>query len=127
MGTPISSRIYDALAGLPRAVGDGAALGAACLFSYLLITRILGQAYFVCGDEELLGGLWAVIATIFVYRHTYRQSVSAADLIGVVIVQDNGGKVAPILNLGSALRTVSIDCTDDHLAKSPMLLVGVGR
>jgi len=87
----VSRRIYDAhqatskgrsmtraVAGLPRAVGDGVALGVACLVSYLLITRILGQAYFVSRDDELLGGMWAVIATIFVYRHAYQQSVSAA-------------------------------------------------
>jgi uncharacterized membrane protein YgaE (UPF0421/DUF939 family) len=65
-------------AGLPRAAGNGAALGVACFISYMLITRILGQAYFVSRDDELLGGMWAVIATIFVYRHTYQQSVSAA-------------------------------------------------
>jgi hypothetical protein len=91
MGTQVSGRLYDAhqatskgrsttrgVADLPRAVGDGAALGVACLISYLLITYILGRAYFVSRDEELLGGMWAVIATVFVYRHTYQQSVSAA-------------------------------------------------
>ena len=91
METQVSSRINDThqatskgrsrtpgLAGLPRAVRDGASLGVACLISYLLITRLLGQAYFVSRDDELLGGMWAVIATIFVYRQTYQESVSAA-------------------------------------------------
>jgi len=91
MEAQVSSRINDTrqatskgrsrtfgLAGLPRSVRDGASLGVACLISYLLITRLLGQAYFVSRDDELLGGMWAVIATIFVYRRTYQQSVSAA-------------------------------------------------
>ncbi len=28
--------------------------------------------------DDLLGGLWAVIATVFVYRVTYQQSMTAA-------------------------------------------------
>jgi hypothetical protein len=80
MRTQVSSRVNDAhqATPVPRAVGDGAALGVACLISYLLITRILGRASFVSRDDGLLGCMWSVIATIFVYRHTYQQSVSAA-------------------------------------------------
>lgn len=63
---------------LIHAVGDGFTLGIACLVSYLLITRILSRAYFLSRDDELLGGMWAVVATIFVYRRTPQQSVSAA-------------------------------------------------
>ena len=61
-----------------EALTDGAVLGLACFISYFLITRILGRAYFLSRDDELLGGMWAVAATIFVYRQYYQQSVSAA-------------------------------------------------
>jgi len=61
-----------------KAVGDGITLGLACLVSYWLITRILGRFYFLSRDDELLGGMWAVIATIFVYRQSYQKSVNAA-------------------------------------------------
>ena len=53
-------------------------LGVASLISYLLITRILGRTYFLSRDDELLGGMWAVAATIFVYRASSQQSMSAA-------------------------------------------------
>lgn len=58
--------------GLLEAVGTGALLGFACLISYFLTTGFLGKIYFLSRDDELL------IATIFVYRHTYQQSVRAA-------------------------------------------------
>jgi putative flippase GtrA len=60
-----------------RAVGDSLMLGVSSLISYLLITRILGRTYF-SRDDELLGGMWAVAATIFVYRQSTQQSMSAA-------------------------------------------------
>ena len=56
----------------------GAALAVACLFSYAVITQLLSQVYFVSQDDELLGGIWAVITTVFVYRLRYRESLSAA-------------------------------------------------
>jgi Fusaric acid resistance protein-like len=61
-----------------QAVTDGAVLGISCFVSYLLITRILGRAYFLSRDDELLGGMWAVASTVFVYRQSYQQSVNAA-------------------------------------------------
>ena len=61
-----------------QAVIDGAVLGLSCFVSYFLITRILGRAYFLSRDDEFLGGMWAVAATIFVYRESYQQSAGAA-------------------------------------------------
>jgi hypothetical protein len=51
---------------LLEAVGTGGLLGFACLISYFLITGFLGKIYFLSRDDELLGGMWSVIATIFV-------------------------------------------------------------
>jgi uncharacterized membrane protein YccC len=61
-----------------RAVSDSLMLGASCLISFVLITHLLGRAYLVSRDDELLGGMWAVAATIFVYRASSQQSMSAA-------------------------------------------------
>lgn len=36
------------------------------------------RAYSISGTDDQLGGLWAVIATLFTYRSTYQQSVAAA-------------------------------------------------
>ena len=63
---------------LGRAVGQGVELTVACLISYALITQILIRVYSVSREDDLLGGMWAVIATVFVYRESYQKSVSAA-------------------------------------------------
>jgi uncharacterized membrane protein YccC len=59
------------------AVND-AVLAAACLVTFILVTRVLSRLYFVSKSDELLGGMWAVIATIFVIRRSYQQSLTAA-------------------------------------------------
>jgi uncharacterized membrane protein YgaE (UPF0421/DUF939 family) len=61
-----------------EAVQDSVVLGVACLITYLLATDILAHLYFVSHDDEVLGGLWAVIATVFVLRSSYEQSMTAA-------------------------------------------------
>jgi uncharacterized membrane protein YgaE (UPF0421/DUF939 family) len=66
------------LASIGQAAAMGGALAIACLISYALITYLLSQAYFVSQDDRLLGGMWAVVATIFVYRLSYQQHLSAA-------------------------------------------------
>jgi uncharacterized membrane protein YccC len=50
----------------------------ASLITYLFVTQVLSRLWFDSKDGELLGGMWAVIATIFVIREGYRQSVAAA-------------------------------------------------
>jgi hypothetical protein len=61
-----------------KAVGGGLGLAIACLVSYWLITTILTHVYSVSSSDELLGGMWAVVAPAFVYRSSYHQSVRAA-------------------------------------------------
>jgi hypothetical protein len=59
-------------------VARAAVLAVSCAISYWLITRILGNTYSVSRDDDLLGGMWAVAATIFVYRYSHAESVRAA-------------------------------------------------
>jgi uncharacterized membrane protein YccC len=61
-----------------QAVGSGVILAVACLISYLVITSILTHEYSVSRDDDLLGGMWAVVATIFVYRQSHIESARAA-------------------------------------------------
>jgi uncharacterized membrane protein YgaE (UPF0421/DUF939 family) len=56
----------------------GLILSVLCVISYWLITHILAHTISVSRDDDLLGGMWAVVATIFVYRYGYEQSVAAA-------------------------------------------------
>ncbi len=60
------------------AVADSILLAVACLISYWLTTRVLSLAYSVSRGDDALGGLWAVIATVFLFRESYNQSVAAA-------------------------------------------------
>jgi len=61
-----------------RTVAQGVELAVACLISYALITELLARAYSVSREDDLLGGMWAVIATVFVYRESYQKSMRAA-------------------------------------------------
>lgn len=61
-----------------QAVSHGVLLGICCLLSYKLITILLTLSRFVPRDDELLGEMWAVVATIFVFRYSYGESVRAA-------------------------------------------------
>ena len=61
-----------------RAVFHGVVLSLLCAISYWLITHLLAQAFSVSRDDDLLGGMWAVVATVFVYRYSYDSSIGAA-------------------------------------------------
>ncbi len=67
----------------PRAEVRAAAAGSvllavACLISYWLTTRVLSLVYSVSKDDNALGGMWAVIATVFLFRDSYNKSLAAA-------------------------------------------------
>jgi uncharacterized membrane protein YccC len=53
-------------------------LALSCAMSYWLTIHLLGHANSVSRDDGLLGGMWAVAATVFVQRYSYEQSVRAA-------------------------------------------------
>jgi uncharacterized membrane protein YgaE (UPF0421/DUF939 family) len=46
--------------------------------SYLLTTRVLGHIHQISPEDQLVGGMWAMIATAFVYRLSYDDSITAA-------------------------------------------------
>jgi uncharacterized membrane protein YgaE (UPF0421/DUF939 family) len=60
------------------AVGYSLALAIACLVTYWLTTDVLAHVHSLSPSDDLLGGMWAVVATIFVYRRSSRESVGAA-------------------------------------------------
>jgi hypothetical protein len=60
------------------AVLDCGVLAIACLVTYGLATYILSRIHSESRADDMLGGLWAVIATVFVCRFTYDQSATAA-------------------------------------------------
>jgi hypothetical protein len=56
----------------------GIVLTIACAVTYLVVTNFLASVYSVSRDDDLLGGMWAVVSTIVVYRYSHGESVSAA-------------------------------------------------
>src|SRR6266853_2443040 len=80
------ARIQKQDANAPHAVSPqtgevvirGAILAISSVISYWLITHILANTYSISRDDDLLGGMWAVVATIFVYRYSHAESVRAA-------------------------------------------------
>jgi uncharacterized membrane protein YccC len=72
---------------LRRAVVDSVVVGLSCLLTYWLATTILAHVYSPSATDDELGGLWAVIATVFVLRETYDKTVAAAvSRIGATLV-----------------------------------------
>jgi Fusaric acid resistance protein-like len=59
------------------ATASGTGLALAALVSYELTTRILTSAI-SSRDDQLLGGMWSVVATVFVCRESYKETLSAA-------------------------------------------------
>ena len=57
-------------------LADAITLALACLFSYWIMTSVLNP--FVARDDDLLGGMWAAVASAFVVRDTSRASFAAA-------------------------------------------------
>jgi chromate transport protein ChrA len=69
---------HHSRAGVRAAVADSCLLALSCLVSYWLATTILALAHSPSQADDLLGGMWAVIATVFVVRHSYHRSMAAA-------------------------------------------------
>ena len=61
-----------------QVISHGVLLAVCCLLSYKINTGLLTSSGFVLRDDELLGGMWAVVATIFVLRGSYEESANAA-------------------------------------------------
>jgi len=73
-GIPVNSGLQR----FGHAVAVCTLLAISCLISFSIIANILSREYIVSRDNELLGGMWAAIATIFVFRQIYVQSARAA-------------------------------------------------
>ena len=54
------------------------ALGAAAMFSYWFVAHVVNPAHSISATGDTIGALWAAISTIFVFRHSYDESSSAA-------------------------------------------------
>ncbi len=79
-GTPEGSTRPSGRPSWPQArtaVVECAVLAVACLITYELVTSALSRVYSLSRADDLLGGMWAVLATIFVLRDSFGKSVAA--------------------------------------------------
>jgi hypothetical protein len=53
-------------------------LAISCVISYVLIVHILSNRYSISEHDDLLGGMWAMVSTIFVYRYSHAESIRLA-------------------------------------------------
>src|SRR5215469_2045202 len=63
---------------LQDAVIDCTVLALACLAAYWLVASVLSGLYSESRAASAIGGLWTVLATIFVLRFSYAESEKAA-------------------------------------------------
>ena len=76
MPRPVSATSVDSERG--SAILHSLALAVACLVTYWLTVHGLARIHSVSAADDVLGGIWAVIATVFVYRTSYDGSATAA-------------------------------------------------
>ena len=109
-----------ATSGLSEALVHGVALGLACLVSYEVTTHLLRGVHSVAPSDGLLGGMWAVIATVFVYRDSQSETFAAAIsrmaatavslalcLIYLLIARSHPWSLAVLIALGTILVTLA--------------------
>jgi hypothetical protein len=95
------------------------ALAVVCLATYELTTQILRRVHSISTPDDLLGGMWAVIAAVFVYRTSHQESVTAvwsrsvATLLSFVlcfmyllIAPFHAWALAALIGLGALVLTV---------------------
>ncbi len=74
-------------------VFESALMAVACLVSYWLVTGLSPEVMSISRTDDIVGGMWAAIATIVVTRSSYQESLGAgisrlaATLVSFVICQ----------------------------------------
>ena len=76
--TKIQEKTQLAPFDVPNTVFRAVVLAISCVITFWLTTHLLDSLYSLSRHDDLLGGMWAVVATIFVFRHSYAESVGAA-------------------------------------------------
>jgi len=59
------------------AIGYSVALAVASFVSYWLAVHVLSQVHSISRADDLVGGMWAAIATVFVYHASHQESLAA--------------------------------------------------
>jgi Fusaric acid resistance protein-like len=73
-----STRPAIRVQGLPATLAYATAVAVACLVTFEITIHLLTRVHSGSYADKELGGMWATIATLFVFREAYHQSVAAA-------------------------------------------------
>jgi len=76
--TKLAASVLGEISKTRSAVLHSVGLAVACAVSYEVTTQSQPHVYSVSKVDNVIGGLWAVIATAFVYRTSYEESEAAA-------------------------------------------------
>jgi len=119
------------------AVGQGVGMAAASLISYALITHILTRVYSVSREDDLVGGMWVVVATVFVYRESYEKSMRAAlsqfsatvlsfalCLVYLLILPFHPMGMAALIGMGTVVL-ILVDRSEDVITAGIMVNAGI--
>ena len=120
-----------------HAVGQGVGLAAASLVSYALITHILTRVYSVSREDDLVGGMWVVAATVYVYRESYEKSMRAAlsqfsatllsfalCLVYLLIFPFHPMGMAALIGMGTVVL-ILVDRSEDVITAGIMVNAGI--
>src|SRR5580698_5258475 len=120
-----------------HALGQGVGLAAASLISYALITHILTRVYSVSREDDLVGGMWVVGATIYVYRESYEKSMRAAlsqfsatvlsfalCLVYLLILPFHPMGMAALIGMGTVVL-ILVDRSEDVITAGIMVNAGI--
>ena len=120
-----------------HAVGQGVGLAAASFISYALITHILTRVYSVSREDDLVGGMWVVVATVFVYRESYEKSMRAAlsqfsatvlsfalCLVYLLIFPFHPMGMAALIGMGTVVL-ILVDRSEDVITAGIMVNAGI--
>jgi len=63
---------------LPSTLAYATAAAVACLVTFEITIHLVERVHPTSHEDVELGGMWATIATLFVFRNAYQQSIAAA-------------------------------------------------
>jgi uncharacterized membrane protein YccC len=63
---------------LPPTLAYATAVAIACLISFEITIHLVARVHVTSAADDELGAMWATVATLFVFREAYQQSITAA-------------------------------------------------
>jgi len=106
--------------GVRVAMVDCSVLAVASLVTYALVTHVLSRIYFLSPADDLIGGLWAVLATIFLPFEEWALAVLiGASALAVTLLGRPGDVITAAIT--TAVVMVASAVSPQHAWQQPVL------